>query len=285
MMMTKIPKKIGVVVSGGGLNATCSAAATFSVLDKLGIEPEAVCGSSGGVISAAMYASGMSGQDIKEVLCTLKLSDYFDPDYIGVFKAILNGFRGWHGILKGKAIEQWLKKHMSVQTFEGCRTRCYVVSVNVSKGVKEVIHSGNLIDAVRASSAIPFIYKAVRINKDYYIDGGAVSNVPAYALSEAEPNLKHILVSSTQDLDPFDDVDSEDIMHKNFTPYHIIKNWIQSLVREERAVHLDTQHIPNTLMKMKMSKVDYFHPENIRDGIESAEKFILQFLKEMWKIT
>lgn len=282
--MFKIPKKIGVVLSGGGLNATCSAAATFSALDRLGIEPEAICGSSGGAISAAMYASGMSGEDIKQALYTLKLSDYFDPDYVDVFRAIVNGFRGWHGILKGKAMERWLKKHLPVQTFEGCRTKCYVISVNVSKGVKEVLRSGDLISAVRASSAIPFIYKSVKINGDYYIDGGAVSNVPAYSLSEVEPGLKHILVSSTQDLDPFDDAETEDIMDKCFTPYYIIKNWIQSLVREERAVHLDTQNIPNTLMKMKMDKVDYFHPEKIRDGIESAEKFILQFLKNSWKM-
>lgn len=283
--MPKIPRKLGVVVSGGGLNATCSAAATFLVLDKLGIEVEAVCGTSGGAISAAMYASGLSGQQIKEKLCSIKLSDYFDPDYFGVVKGILNGFRGWHGILKGSAMKEWLEDNMPVSDFKDCRCKCYIVTVNVSKGVKEVMKSGNLITAARASSSIPFIYKATKIGQDYYIDGGAVSNVPAYSLSEEEPDLKHILVSSTQDLDPFDDIDSEDIMNKYFTPYHIIRNWIESLVREERAVHLDTQNIPNTLMKMKMEHVDFFHPEDVEEGIESAEKFITQFLGDMWKIT
>lgn len=277
----KVPKKLGVVVSGGGLNATCSAAGTFCALDELGVTPVALCGSSGGAITAGMYASGMPGDTIRSALVTLQLSNYFDPDYLNIIKGILNRFRGWHGLLKGVAVKEWLEDHMPCNQFEQCQKRCYIVTVNVSRGMKEVASTGNLITAIRASSAIPFIYKAVKMGNDYYIDGGAISNVPAYALSEAEPDLDHILVSSTQDITPISTT-SEDIMSKYFTPYYIIKNWVESLVREERAVHLDTQHIPNTLMRVKMKKVEYFHPEDVAEGIETARQYVKGFLEEEW---
>jgi len=282
--MSKIPKKIGVVLSGGGLKSICSGVATFMVLDDLGLVPEAVCGSSGGAIASAMYASGMSGLEMKEKLVKLSLSDYYDPDYLGLIKAVLTGFSGWTGILKGNALVNYLTKVMPAHTFGGCKADCFIVTVNVSRGYKEVISGGNLAEVAAASASIPFVFKARRLNGDLHFDGGAVSNVPAYALSKKRPDLTHILISSTQDLDPLDHAHRDDLTAKFFTPYHMFRNWLEALAVEERMVHIDTGNIPHTNMEVKMNSVGFFEPQKVESGINSAVLFINDFLKKEWNI-
>jgi predicted acylesterase/phospholipase RssA len=275
-------EKVGVVFSGGGLTALASATATFIVLDEMGIRPAAVCGSSGGALGAVLYASGLSGERMAVALSKLQLGDYYDPDLFGLIKAAFTGFKGWTGLLEGKAMQRYLKSIMPVYTFEECRIPCYLVAVNISTRRKEVLHRGDLVNAAIASAAIPFIFEAVERGGDLYLDGGAISNVPAFSLARMEPSLTHILVSSTQDLTPLSNNDKEDLTNKTFAPYHIFRSWIETVVDEERLVHLDTNKIPNTLMEVDPSGVDFHNPDGMADSIEQAVGFIRDFLGSAW---
>lgn len=277
--MEKLPRTgMGLVFSGGGIKAACSATATLIVLEEMGVEVKAISASSGGALIAALYCSGLNGLEVKERLIKIKLKNYFDPDKLGFLKAFFTGFKGWSGFLKGKALHKWLKDGLKVKTFEEARMPCYIVTVNVTKSIKDEIGSGDLALAALGSAAIPFVFKAVKINNEFHVDGGAISNVPADTLAEKEPGLKHILISSTQDLTPHNNLNYEQIMENFFTPWSILGNWIEAIVREERSMHLDTCVIPNTMMRVRAGDVDFFSPEKIGESIETASDFIREFL-------
>ncbi|MBS1609514.1 MAG: patatin-like phospholipase family protein, partial [Bacteroidetes bacterium] len=66
-------KKIGIVLSGGGVRGFAHLG-LLKYLDELGIKIDAVSGVSAGAIVGALYASGISPDDI---LAVMKKNKYF----------------------------------------------------------------------------------------------------------------------------------------------------------------------------------------------------------------
>ena len=62
---------------------------------------------------------------------------------------------------------------------ENCRIPFTAVTTNVKNGDETRLDSGNLVDAIRASIAIPLIFSPVEIDGKLLMDGGLVNPVPA----------------------------------------------------------------------------------------------------------
>jgi len=89
--------KIGVVFSSGFFGFFAHAG-FLSALRELKINPVGYAGSSSGAIVAAMAASGMSDDAIRELLLSVKKTDFWDPDeWHVILKKALGLFRGYTG--------------------------------------------------------------------------------------------------------------------------------------------------------------------------------------------
>ncbi|MDA3814618.1 MAG: patatin-like phospholipase family protein, partial [Candidatus Cloacimonetes bacterium] len=66
-------KKIGLTLGGGGARGICHIE-FLKVLDEMSIKPFIISGTSIGAIIGAFYASGLSGNEINDILDTIDIS-------------------------------------------------------------------------------------------------------------------------------------------------------------------------------------------------------------------
>jgi len=152
----------------------------------LGIKPYCITGTSIGSIIGALYASGHSATDISEMIQQL-----IRPRNAS-FKSIIRGkelFRALNlidphfslkpqGLLKGEKFLGYLYDQMNANTFEELSIPFKAVATDFWRRKQVVFESGDLLPAVRASMAIPYLFTPVRISDQVLVDGGLVNNVP-----------------------------------------------------------------------------------------------------------
>ncbi len=190
-------KKIGIVMSSSFFGFFAHAG-FVSALEEMGLKPSSCSGSSSGALIAAMYASGIGPRDIHDIIMSLDKKKFWDPDYRNLCKGACKLFKGWSGLLKGTSLRNLMKNYLPVQNFEECSLQCCIIAANITEKNKAVFSTGGLIEAVHASLAVPGLFKAVRIGKNYYVDGGFVVKSPVldlYKLSSPDVIIVHHLIS------------------------------------------------------------------------------------------
>jgi len=209
--------RIGVVFSSGFFGFFAHAG-FLAALRDLKIIPSGYAGSSSGAIVAAMAASHMQGPAIREMLFSVKKSDFWDPDPMpAILKGILRRFRGYTGYLKGKGFGRLLEQ-IPIRQMEACPTPLVIVATNLTHQREERFTRGNLIKAVQASGAVPMLFKPVEIEGSLYVDGGMVNKAPVQALADLiqpEKMITHFIAS--------DNLESPEnsFIEKRMTPWHI----------------------------------------------------------------
>jgi NTE family protein len=92
------------------------------------------------------------------------------------------------GVLGGKAVEKELTRHFSGLNIEDLPTPFAAVAADLISGSEVVMRTGSLVEAVRASLAIPGVFTPVLRDGQILADGGLINPVPvstARSLSDA----------------------------------------------------------------------------------------------------
>lgn len=165
-------RPIVALVLGSGGSRGYAHIGVLEALEKHGIQPDFIVGTSAGSIVGALYASGQSAQQIKQTALTMKVQDVRD---IKVTK---------QGFLDGQKLENFVNTQIQHQTLEHMKIPLYVVATELKTGKKTVFNQGNTGQAVRASVAIPSMFIPTKIKNEEYVDGGLVSPVPVEVAQE-----------------------------------------------------------------------------------------------------
>ena len=183
-------KKIGLALGGGGAKGFAHIP-ILEVFDELGVQPWCMTGTSIGAILGALYASGHSATDLVEIIRELtlpkdtslknlirtkdsfKLLNLLDP-HISLKP---------QGLLKGEKFIGYLYDHMRISTFEELKIPLKTVATDFWRMEQVVSDSGELLPAMRASMALPYIFTPVVDGERVLVDGGLVNNVPHDLLS------------------------------------------------------------------------------------------------------
>jgi NTE family protein len=169
-------RRVAVVVGSGGMK--CAAAVgLWQVLQREGIEVSMAVGSSGGSIYTAFMALGYDAAAAEAMTV-----DLWSPDlmagYTSQLRSVQSGtsrFTERSGLVDGQRLARRLHKAFGDQTFADARFPLYIVSTDLYSG-EPVIHStGRVVDAIRASIAIPQLFPPQQLG-DRLLVGGAVSN-------------------------------------------------------------------------------------------------------------
>jgi NTE family protein len=88
------------------------------------------------------------------------------------------------GLLKGEKFLSFLYDQMKVDSFEELVIPFKVVATDFWRNEQVVFDSGDLLQAVRSSMAIPYVFTPVVIDDRVLVDGGLVNNVPHDLLSD-----------------------------------------------------------------------------------------------------
>jgi NTE family protein len=183
MAVTK-SARLGVVLSTGNLRGVFAHVGFLLALEKLGISYHALAGSSAGALISAVVASGRTPREALEWLMDSCLTEYWKKDsFLKIlYWLLIRRGRSYTGFISTDLMEKTLRDMLRVRTFEECPTPLYIVAANITKGVKEIFHSGEIAPAAVASAPIPILFKARRIGEDYYVDVGVFELTPRTAV-------------------------------------------------------------------------------------------------------
>lgn len=173
---------ISLVLSGGGMRG-CAHIGVLKRLEQLSMRPRFISGTSIGAIIGVLVADGYNSEEIQSIFLKSKFG--FDFNYLRFTEALLSS----------KRIEEILKKYLRSKTFEALKTPLYVCVTDYQTGQAEYLNTGKLLPAVLASSAIPLLYKPVKIEGRLFVDGGVSRNLPTAPLKNKNLPLLGIHVN------------------------------------------------------------------------------------------
>ena len=159
------PVKIAIALGGGAARGFAHIG-VIKVLEAQGINPDIVVGTSAGAVVGALYAAGNNGFELQKLAHKLddtKISDWSVPD---------------RGVLKGEGLQKFVNDAVANRPIEALKRPFAAVATDLHSGDAILFRSGNTGMAVRASAAVPGVFKPVAINGHEYVDGGLSSLVP-----------------------------------------------------------------------------------------------------------
>lgn len=205
----KTPTSVGLALSGGGAKGFAHIG-VLKVFEQEGIPVHMISGTSMGSIVGSLYAIGYTPKEIEDIALSTDWSILFNDSYrinpqniansvsskdTYLFTFPFNGKRLTlpSGLIDGQNIGMLLYRLMlpyhDVRDFTQLPIPFAAVATNLSTGEAHTFTGGYLPDAVRASIAIPTIFKPVTINGQTYIDGGVARNIPVEDVRSLGANL------------------------------------------------------------------------------------------------
>jgi len=159
-------KDITLALGGGGTKGFAHIG-VIKQLEKYGYQPSAIAGTSAGGIVGSLYAVGYSTAEIESFARSLNYTKLFSLN-IDDSPSLL----GLGGLYSS------LKKYLGEKTFDEVRIPFAVTAVDSKTGSEYIINSGKIIDAVKATIAIPGILPAYIHNDKNLVDGAILNPVP-----------------------------------------------------------------------------------------------------------
>lgn len=161
------PPRIGLALGGGAARGFAHVG-VIQVLESEGIRPDLVTGTSAGSLVAALYASGMNGQQLER--SALEMEEAAIADWtLPLFN---------RGLLRGEALGRYVNRQVNGKRLEQMDLPLGILATDLNTGRGVLFQRGDTGTAVRASSAVPGVFTPVSINDTPFVDGGLVAPVP-----------------------------------------------------------------------------------------------------------
>jgi NTE family protein len=180
------------IAFGGGGARGLSHIHVIEALDELGVVPTAISGSSIGAIMGAGMAAGMSGRDIhgyaRSILCRrAEVAARMWRARPGSFGEMLAGGVGFSQFNVERILNSFLPDAIPA-TFEQLKIPLAVTATDYYQHKQCVFQTGSLKLALAASAAIPAVFRPVRHEGRFLIDGG-ISNPVPFDLLEGKADI------------------------------------------------------------------------------------------------
>jgi len=167
-------KKVGLALGSGGARGAAHVG-VLKVLEREGIKISAIAGSSIGAMVGGAYAAGIPLSRIEEEWLTTsrtKLLRSFLPTFPRT------------GLSSGAGLRRYLREILGDVRIEELPIPFAAVATDLDTGKAVVLRSGPLVDAIRASTAIPGIFQPVCWEGRLLADGGMVEPLPVRVCRE-----------------------------------------------------------------------------------------------------
>lgn len=169
-------KKFALVL-GGGASKGFAHIGVLKVLEKYGLKPDLIVGTSMGALVGGMYACGKSAQELETI--AMKVNK------IGNFSLINTLFKD--SMLNINKIKRLLNKEIGEESYEETKIKFVSVATELNTGKEVHFSSGKLLDGIMASISIPCVFPRFKIGNNLYCDGGILNNLPEDVARELMP--------------------------------------------------------------------------------------------------
>ncbi|PTN37243.1 patatin [Desulfonatronum sp. SC1] len=174
---------VGLALGSGGANGLAHIP-MLEVFDELGVVPKVIVGTSIGAVIGALYASGLSGSDLRRLALDFASEDKH------IMSTLIQGSAGLSlldlirpdlddgGLLDSQGFLDFLHDKVRVSTFEELTIPLMVVAADYWKREQVVLDQGLLIPAIKASMAVLGLFAPVELDGRLLVDGGTVNPLP-----------------------------------------------------------------------------------------------------------
>ncbi|MEV6631748.1 patatin-like phospholipase family protein [Actinoplanes sp. NPDC051470] len=160
------PIRIGLALGGGAVRGTAHIG-VLEVLEKAGLEPAILTGTSAGALVGALYAAGMSAAEISAQAHSLRWARLVRPA------------RTRKALFDTRHLGAYLDELLGGRAFTELSRPFAAVACDLTTGDRVVMRDGPVSTAVLASAAIPGVFPPVDRDGRMLVDGGLVDMVPA----------------------------------------------------------------------------------------------------------
>lgn len=190
-------KQVRLCLSGSGYRFPAHIGAVAAV-EEAGYEIVEVAGTSGGSIVAAMVAKGYSAKELLDMTLSTDFSRFIEFNF-----SALPSFSWCNAERLRKFLATLLGEHT---TFSELKIPAHIVASDIRKSEMYVFNKPeeNVVSAVRASSAVPFLYAPIKYNGMWCVDGGVCSNTPVELLQDDQILKLGVKLTSDIDTTPVD---------------------------------------------------------------------------------
>ncbi len=250
LYFTAYTQKVGVVLSGGAAKGLAHVG-VLKALEENEIPIDYIVGTSMGGIIAGCYASGMSPEEIENLVLSEKFlrlvnglpekgfnyfyhQSYDNPNFLklnlsldSILNLQLNTSLASDVSLNFAFADLFSQASaISHNNFDSLFVPLRVVAADIFTQNQVILSKGILSDALRATQTVPFFYNPIRVDGKYLFDGGVYNNFPV------------------------------DVAQDAFQPDAIIGVNVSSKIYNDYPYSLDEKLIANSLLFLLLDKSD-----------------------------
>lgn len=200
-------KYTSLVFSGGGIKGLCYAGVIKALedLDVLYLIDK-FAGTSMGSLFITMIALGYTGNEIIYETMNVNLKKFINVSIKSFFKQ--------YGFDTGYYFKEWIGLKIKEKTgnenytfqdlWNDKKKELYIVTTCLNTHSAVYLNYKThpdmpLVDAIRMSISIPFLFQSVKMDNNYYVDGGLVDNFPLHLFDENALGIQIISPTYTEE--------------------------------------------------------------------------------------
>jgi NTE family protein len=279
--MTAQHKRVAMVIGSGSVKCAAAIGAR-EVLSEAGIEVEMVVGCSAGAIYAALMAAGHDTASMKRNIATLWTKEVTSQrNRMAMLRSLaprLLGFRAENfGMRDDRLILERLRRVFGDGRVEAQQIPLHITATDFTNGDLVVLSQGSMVDAIRASVALPFAFSPWRVDGRLLIDGFLADPLP---ISVAMKNGADVIVAIG-----FESPYQESVRSAGRFAFQLSAIMSNNLLRSRFAFHSLAHHseviaiLPEFKERVRLfdvDKLDYV----IEEGRRAAQEQ-LPYLREL----
>lgn len=284
--------RIGLALSGGGARGFAQIG-VFQAFEEHQIPIDIIVGTSMGSIVGGLYASGYTPGQLKEISMTINWNEIMSdaPPRSNLFigqkdeqgRAILKiRFKGLTPVIPqalsaGQKLTSILtsltlrSNYQVSSNFDQLKIPFRAIACDLITGQKAVLSSGNLAEAMKASSAIPLLIAPVAYDTTLLVDGGLINNIPVDEVREFDVDLI-IAVDTVSKLRQRD---------KLKAPWEIADQVTTIMQREKNA---DQRTKADVLIKIELNQFKSDNFQNVAEIIETGRRAALDKIPQIQRL-
>lgn len=170
-------KAVSMVLSGGGARGWIHLG-TIKAIKEFGLPIDTIGGTSIGSVIGAMYAMGLSPDEIAEKATSFSNS-------LRRYVSLKNFTFPVVGMFSGKDITRALQDLCGNLSIEDLPMYFFCTSCNISTSCVSIHSSGNLFEKVRASVSVPALMPPMIMDGDPHVDGSVLNDLPVNTMKNA----------------------------------------------------------------------------------------------------
>lgn len=222
--------RIGLALSSGGAKGLAHIG-VIQVLEENGIEVDCITGSSMGAYIGSIWACGFNGAQLEKIA----RENEKRWNFLRLLQPTLFPRQGF--LRTGRIIRR-LRQSIGDTRFSGLVRPLRVIATHLDTLERVVFSSGDVADAVAASSAIPGVAVPVTLSGDRLIDGGIADPLPVDVLHEM--GIERVIAVNV------------------IPPPAIMRQWLDGEIAQGRA-----QRRGGSVRRFFADRLNWFAPGNI----------------------